>query len=176
MFGSAIAGAQLLSGGKKARWYQQDRYDESLEFTQDYRDAGQWGVTSLKELLADPSSFLKDPSYQFQKEEGLRGLEGRTGAQGLGLSGATLRAMTKYSGDLASMNYNQRVQQLFSLSNMGLSAADVSANRAMQQGQIMGKNLKYIGEAGAAQTMGVSEGLGEMFGGMGGGGGGGMMG
>lgn len=52
--------------------------------------------------LAD---FQADPSYEFRRSEGMRGIDRAGAARGMQLSGATLKALNRYNSDLASQEY-----------------------------------------------------------------------
>jgi hypothetical protein len=53
------------------------------------------------------ADFQKDPGYDFRMKEGARGVENSAAARGMQLSGATLKAMTKYNQDFASNEYSK---------------------------------------------------------------------
>jgi hypothetical protein len=49
--------------------------------------------------------FQTDPGYQFRQQQGQQAIEGGAASRGLQLSGATQKALARYSGQLASSEY-----------------------------------------------------------------------
>jgi hypothetical protein len=71
----------------------------------------------LQGLLTDPNSFKKDPGYQFALSEGQQGIERQANAlYGGGGAGALLPELAKYTEGYAAQNYDQRINQLMTLS------------------------------------------------------------
>lgn len=111
-------------------------YQQALGITTPYLDAGQTGVTSLADLAKGPAFTFSedDPSYQFRLTEGQKALERSRAAIGGLNSGGTLKALTRYSQDYASTEYqkafdrfqterNFRANTLASLVGYGQTAA-----------------------------------------------------
>lgn len=71
------------------------------------------GKNALKAIQNTPDfkftpetfDFLKDPSYDFRKQEGINALDRSAASRGRLLSGAQDRAVTRYGSDLASQEY-----------------------------------------------------------------------
>ena len=57
------------------------------------------------------ADYQQDPGYQFRLQEGLKALQGRAGARGGLLSGATIRGGQKYAQDVASQEYGNAYQR-----------------------------------------------------------------
>jgi hypothetical protein len=173
-FGGSATGGGAASGGYGAgAGLTKQQMAQRREDLSSYRGAGEFGITSLQNLLQDPSSYLESPDYQFRLDEGLRGITERAGASGTSLSGGLLRDLTKYSGNLAAGGYNQRIQNLIGLSNMGMQASMQSIDPAFSKtyGILRGmegeyKSAESIGEF--SQMMGVGKDLYSMFGSTGG--------
>lgn len=62
------------------------------------------------------AQLVQTPGYQFQLQQGQRGIENSAAAQGLGVSGAALSGASSFNQGLAASNYQQQFanqQQLF---------------------------------------------------------------
>lgn len=129
------------------------------------------------------SDFHKSPGYQFRLDEGRKTLENAASARGNLLSGATLKALTKYGQDYASGEYGNWLNQLGVLSGVGQTAtnttAQLGANAASNAGNYLmaagdARASGYIGQANARVSTinGVTSAIQGQFGGgsMGGGG------
>jgi len=73
------------------------------------------------------AALMSAPGFQFRIQEGQKALERSAAARGTLLTGGTLKAITRYGQDFASNEYNNRYNQLYGLSNLGLNAANSSA-------------------------------------------------
>lgn len=98
----------------------------------------------LNPKLSPTERFRFDPGYNFQIEEGFRGLQNNAAAQGLLESGSTQRDLLKFSQGMADQSYQRFLGQQDSLYNSwqnrmaGLAQMGPQvngANQAMQQGQ-----------------------------------------
>jgi hypothetical protein len=110
----------------------------------------------------------EDPSYQFRLSEGEKALN-RSAAAGSGqLSGATLKALSRYNQDYASNEFNNSFNRLSALAGIGQTAtnqvgaagnafANNSANLQTQMGNA--RAAGYVGQANA-----WNRGLGGAFG------------
>jgi hypothetical protein len=109
------------------------------------------GLTSLLPGLVNQTqkpfefNLESDPSYQFARDEGLRGIENRLAARGLTGSGREMREMARFSGGLASQYAPQMRQQAFNERQQGLA-------------NLMG--LVNIGREGLGTLTGMQTGLG----------------
>ena len=122
-------GLQYLSASKAAKAQtnaantasatQLHMYDQSREDQAPWRAAGESSLNELAGMLGIPgytsADWTKDPGYEFQRAEGERGLNRSLAARGGLLSGAALKAASRYNQDYASNAYNQRVNRLSSL-------------------------------------------------------------
>ncbi len=106
------------------------------------------------------ADFQVDPGYQFALDQGQRGIQNSAAAGGSLLSGATLKALTRFNQDTANNQYqnsynrfNQNQQQqlntLFNMSGVGQNAAGQIANYGTQMGNTVAGNLIGLGSAGA---------------------------
>lgn len=133
--------------------YQQQRQD-----MEPWRAAGAGALTGLQgDFMKD---WKKDPAYQFQLNEGNKAINAAASARGLGNSGATLKALTKYGQDYANtaydQAYNRQYNRLSSLAGLGSNAASTNASNAGQYGQGVAANYIGLGNAQAANQMAAS--------------------
>lgn len=104
-----------LQAQREANALQEKMYNQSR---QDYEPWRQAGISALSQLSTglqqggefdrnfQMSDFQKDPGYDFRQSEGLKAIDNSAAARGSSLSGATLKALTKYGQDFASNEYN----------------------------------------------------------------------
>jgi len=134
------------------------------------------GTGSLAGLAA--GALETSPGFQFRLQEGMKALDRSAAAKGTLLTGGQLKGLTRYAQDYASNEYGQnynrlfgeqaaRYQQLYGLSNLGLSAAGqaagVGTSYAGQAGNILGGQAQNATDAitgganaGAAGTVGAA--------------------
>ena len=151
-----------------------------------YRAAG---TNALAQLSAAKNftgaDLASSPGYQFGLSEGNRGLTNSAAARGGLLSGAALKASTKYAQDYASTKFNDAFTQdatnknrLATLAGIGQTSVGQTTSSGLQTGsaignglmntaQIVGNNLTGAGNArasgylanGNALTGAVNQGL-----------------
>jgi hypothetical protein len=109
------------------------------------------------------SDFQEDPGYQFAVDQGQRGIQNSAAASGNLLSGATLKALTRFNQDTANNQYqnsynrfnqNQQSQlnSLFNLSGVGQNAAGQVAGYGMNTGSQIAGNILGLGQSSAQNT------------------------
>lgn len=87
------------------------------------------------------NQFKDSSSYNFVRDEGIKGIEGSMAAKGLLGSGSALKAISNYSSNLASNFLNNYLSNLMGLSNTGIQAGQILAsagNTANSQGTSYG--------------------------------------
>lgn len=92
-------------------------------------------------------NWQQDPSYQFQLQEGMKGVNNAMAARGLGNSGAALKDMARFTTGLANQSYQQNYQN--NLNRLGM----VSGYGSAAAGSIADAHTG-LGDAGAAAAMG----------------------
>lgn len=114
--------------------------------------------------------FQADPSYEFRRSEGMRGIERSASARGMQLSGATLRALNRYNSDLASQefgnawsrdaaNKERKYNMLAGVAGTGQAATNTSAalgaNSAANQASLLtgAANAQAAGTIGSANAL-----------------------
>lgn len=130
-------------------------YQEGRKDLEPYRNAG---TTALGQLQGDfMSGWQKDPGYDFRMQEGNKAINNAAAARGLGNSGATLKALTRYGQDYASGEYQKAYDRNYSrlsqLAGIGSGAAGSSASAAMNYGQGVSQNQIGMGNAAAANQV-----------------------
>jgi hypothetical protein len=141
----------LEQGGQQARGDIQKYYQEGLGYQQPYYQAGLQGLASLQDLMRNPSQIEQTPGYQFRLAEGQRAVESSSAARGLGLSGATLKALTRYGSNLASQEYGAEYSRRAGMANYGQTASGVMSSLASQTGGQTADVAIQIANARAAQ-------------------------
>jgi len=135
------------------------------EYLNPYVQGGQQAFQTLSQLAAAPEEKFNfqfsqdDPSYQFRMNEGQKAIERSAAARGIGQTGGTMKALTRYGQDAASQEYQsaynralstfganqgarqQRVGTLSGLAGFGSTAAQAS-------GQNLYNSAVYGGNAG----------------------------
>lgn len=128
---------------------------EALGFGEPYRAAGAGALQAYQGTLGlgGPGtqqraieSFQASPGYQFALHQGLQGVQRRMAAQGLGGSGAELRALQATGQGLAGQEYGQYQTRLAQLAGMGQAGAGQAAQLAYGRGgALAGLGAHYAG-------------------------------
>lgn len=99
--------------------------------------------------------FRDNSGYDFQKEQGIKAIEGSQAARGMLNSGATLKSLDKFGQGLASSSLDSYLQNIFKLGNLGLGAGNLLASAGQySQGKQRGEGKGGLGNAlGTAASM-----------------------
>jgi len=168
------AGAQRHATDS-ANALESSQYNQTREDQAPWRDAGGWAVGQLRSGLESGdlnrdfsmADFQGDPGYQFRQQEGQAGVENSAASRGMLLSGATLKALSRYNQDYASnefgnaynrynMNQDKRFNRLASVAGIGQNAANTVANAGMNYANNASQNILGAGNATAAGYMGAA--------------------
>jgi hypothetical protein len=99
--------------------------------------------------------WQQTPGYDFRMQEGQRALEaGIANRQGYN-SGAAMKALTRYGQDYGTAEYENNLNRLFQMSNVGMNAANQTGAAAGQAGMMQSNALANQGNAQSAGWMGV---------------------
>jgi len=112
--------------------------------------------------------FFTSPDYQFRLDEGIRGIENSMLARGKGLSGNTAKAITGYSGDLASGEWNNYMNRLASMAGIGQSATNQMGQYGANAAANIGNANIAAGQARGSGYIGQSDAWGNAFSNVGG--------
>lgn len=170
----AEAGKQASADGlvaqREAQAFQQKQLDQARADQEPWRIAG---GAALNKLAAAPdfsytgANMASDPGYQFGLSEGMKGLTNSAAARGGLLSGAALKASTRYAQDYASTKFGEGFNRAFqtdganknrlaSLAGVGQIAATQNGNNGMQFGQNVGNAMMNTATNNGNNLMGAS--------------------
>ena len=103
--------------------------------------------------------WTQDPGYQFRLKSGNNSINALAGAKGGLMSGRTLQALSDYNQGMASQEFGNVYSRLGGMTDMGLSAAQMSGNASTNAAAGVSNALAARGNAQAAGTMGVANAL-----------------
>lgn len=132
------------------RALQEEMWNYQMDEFQPWKEAGYLGLAGYENLLMNPEKIQYDPGYQFGLSQGVRAVDSSASAQGMNLSGATLKGLTRYGQDYGQTYYDQALSRFQPLMNLG-SAAAAGVSGATQA---FGSNMSGISSnlsAGLAQ-------------------------
>lgn len=135
---------------------------------QPYLQAGNQATYTLGQLTGggtnnqpDYSSFFNSPDYNFAQQQGQKGVINGANAQGVGLSGGTLKDLATFNSGLASQQYGNYFNRLMGLSQQGANAAaglgnlaTGQANNATAASSSIGNTMQGVGQAQASGIVG----------------------
>lgn len=174
------AGASILGGflqsdaSKKAAKTQEDSANRALDLqqatiAQARADAAPWlnagkqalaqfqGELGLSSTGADGkpfvSQFQETPGYQFQVDQGEKGVMNHFAALGMKNSGAALKALTSFRSGLADQEYGNYLGRLSGLAGVGQNQVNETNAQSLTSAGTQGG---YITDAGAARASGYA--------------------
>jgi hypothetical protein len=175
---AARAADQQQKQAQNAQGLQRDVYNQSRSDQMPWMQAGQ---STLADLLGqmrgggfdtkmDPSQIANDPGFQFRMQEGQKALERSAAARGGLNSGGFMKGMARYSQGLASDEYGKawernqmdnqnRFGRMYQMAGMGQNSAQNLGALGGQYANSMSDLYGAIGNAQAAGTMGVANGI-----------------
>ena len=179
-----------LQAQREANQMQMDMYDQNRADMQPWRDAGMVALGQLGTGLQaggefnrnfQLSDFQADPGYAFRQAEGQKAIDNSAAARGSALSGATLKALSRFGQDTASNEYqnsynrwnNDTTSRFNRISGVagtgqqatsqigayGQNAANTSSNNAMNTGSNVASNQVQAGNARASGYVGMANAL-----------------
>lgn len=187
ILGSAVIGGLASRSAAKSQEnasnnalnLQRDQYNQSLELSKPYRDAGANALGSIQAGIAPGGEFSQkfgdtqfygDPGYQFRFDQGQRAIDSSAAARGGLQSGAALKAAARYGQGFASNEYNNaynrfmtdqntRFGRLQSVAGMGQAAAAGQAANGQNFANSGSNLMTGIGNAQASGTVGMANAL-----------------
>lgn len=181
------AASQQQSAAENAAQVQQNIYNQTLQNTQPYMEAGRTALGQIGGMgdyfnhqfnAADLRNGLS-PNYEFMLGQGLRQVGNAANTSGSRLGGNSLAGLTRYAEDYAGNAYQQAFNnfntqrsdifnRLSSIAGLGENAAVQAGNTGGQAGSNIANTMLGGANAGAAGTIGtanaVSNGLGSYLG------------
>lgn len=146
----------------------QNQLNQAKSNFQPYLQAGNQATYTLGQLTGggtnnqpDYSSFFNSPDYNFAQSQGQKGVINAANAQGVGLSGGTLKDLATFNSGLASQQYGNYFNRLMGLSQQGANAAaglgnlaTGQANNATSAANGIGNTTQAVGQANASGIVG----------------------
>jgi hypothetical protein len=184
-FGEFLQDPLDLAGGRSggaaiaAQTQAANQANETARYTFDTQraDLAPWREAGTKALdgLQDPNfgkNLEMDPGYQFRMDEGSKAINAAAAARGMGNSGATMKALTKYGQDYSSNEYNnaynRNMTRLTSLAGLGSGANSQGVEAAGSYGSTVAGNQVGLGNAIASQQLAQANGNKQLAGQVGG--------
>lgn len=108
------ASAAQLQAQRESNELQKEMYDQNRADMQPWREAGMGQLSQLTAGLKPGGQFNRnfgmadfqaDPGYAFRQAEGQKAIDNSAASRGSALSGATLKALTRFGQDTASSEY-----------------------------------------------------------------------
>lgn len=169
------ASTGALTAQREAQDFQQKQIDQARTDNADWLTAGKGAVNALAQRTGTGGDLMRqfgmedfqaDPGYAFRQAEGMKGLTNSAAARGNLLSGAALKAASRYNQDYATGEYgnaynrfqtNQTNQfnRLASLAGVGQIAANQNGNNGVQFGQSVGNALMSTAGQVGSNTLGA---------------------
>jgi len=172
--GSIIAGNQAASATRDASnaaiQQQQAALAQQKELAAPYTGLGQQAMGAYENLLGigkdgkvNPQlaqqTLQNMPGYQFAQQQGQQQTLAAAGAMGMGLSGNTLAALSRYNQGLADQTYQQELQNLLAPVQIGQAAAAGQAANIGQGAANMGNIMMGQGQNAANIAIGQMGGI-----------------
>jgi len=182
IFGSSLLGANAASkaadtqagAADRAAELQYKMYLENVQRQQPFLEAG---VGALNKLTAAADykpfgmdQFKADPGYAFRLSEGQKALERSAAARGGLISGAALKAATRYGEDMGSQEYTNAFNRyqteraatlnpLQSLAGVGMTTANTLGSAGQSYGAGAGEAYQNAANARASGYVGGANAL-----------------
>jgi hypothetical protein len=176
---AAVSAVSSIVGGRSASRRQQQAAGEANRLLagaesegysdlSGYRDLGAAGLRSYNDLLKigrfGLDDFEADPGYNFRLQEGEKSINRNALARGRYNSGATLKALTDFSGNMADQTFDNAfsrwrnenadmLQRATGAVGTGQRAVESGNSLRFNVRQGMGSNLMGGANAAAASTM-----------------------
>lgn len=172
---AAVAGGAIAARGARgaaetqagatneATSEQRRQFNLQREDSLPYRETGRRALTSLEGEIDSPitaAEVMDDPGYQFGLSEGQRAMDRKVAASGGRVSGAALRAATRYGTDYGSAGYGaayqrrqDRLNRLAALAGIGQTATANSAAAGQASANAISSAVMSQGDAAGAARM-----------------------
>lgn len=156
------AGSSIISGNKAAN-AQKDaasaniaesrrQYDQTRADYAPWRAAGESALSRLTTDMTDPthSQFTTSPGYAFRVSEGTKAVQNSAAARGRLASGATMKALDRYTQGIASDEYGKWWNQNAGLAGVGQAATNSTAQAGQNSTQNIINSNTQAGNARAS--------------------------
>lgn len=162
---SLIAGNQQANAAEQSARLQAAAAQQARADLQPFRETGVNALNDLSTLLGlggTPeaqanalNALTASPGFQFRLGQGINALDQSAVARGGLLSGNQLKAVNEFGQGLASQEFGNRFNQLFSLAGLGENAAAGQGNAGLTGASRQGDALIAAGKARADGIRGV---------------------
>lgn len=137
--GSALMGGKSSGGAGQAQQLLSQQRNDLMPWvttgtTANTASADLLGLNGPDAATAAMANYQTSPGYQWQMQQGLRGVDAGAAAKGMLRSGATLKAEDTFAQGLANSDFGQYYSRLAGLSTLGENAAAGGASTANQAG------------------------------------------
>lgn len=106
--------------------------------------------------MTGKKGFTETPGYQFQVEEGEKGVLNNLAALGMKNSGAALKALTRFRTGIANQEYNNYLNRLAGAAGMGQSQVNATNNLTQNAANNIGQATQDAGAARASGYVGAA--------------------
>jgi len=183
IIGSAVLGAGVgLYSASRSASAQSDAANQAAQATQNATaesvaesrrqydlaraDLAPWregGVNALAQLIAKinsgPGNYKESEGYQFRLGEGEKAVDRSAAARGGSLSGATLKALSRYNQDYATNDYDNFLRRYYESLTPLQSLSGVGQSTASQTASLGSQAASNIANTTMAGAQGVSNAL-----------------
>lgn len=145
-------------------------YQRNTENFTPYMETGRNAMGSLNSLIAGDQGafdqFRQGTNYNFRLNEGLRALDSRYAAMGARESGAAMKGITRYAGDLASGELGNYTDLLRGQQQLGFGGASALAGVGQQFGETTSRNNQNAADATSNAALLRGQASSSMYGGI----------
>lgn len=170
------ASADAMAAQQSAQAFQQKQFDQARSDQEPWRVAGGNALAQLSQRTAPGGDLMRnfgmadfqaDPGYAFRQAEGMKGLTNSAAARGGLLSGAALKASSRYNQDIASNEFSNaysrfntnrdgQYNKLADLSGIGQRVSTQNGTNAMQLGQNVSSGMMNTAQNNGNNLMGAA--------------------
>lgn len=177
------AAGQTAAATNQATQLQREMWQAQQAQQKPWMQAGETALNALVPMATNyqkfgMSQFQQDPGYAFRLSEGQKALDRSAAARGGLISGAALKAATRYGQDMGSQEYqnafnryqterNAQLNPLQSLAGIGQTATNTLGAAGQQYGQNVGNAMINQGYAQGNALIAGQQGRQSMYGGIG---------
>jgi len=164
IIGSAILGAASsrsaaktqVGAADRAAELQKSQFEQTREDQAPYRAAGYNALAEMQRTAGNvpgafkfgAGDFTADPGYGFRFSEGQKALDRAAAARGGTMSGAALKAATRFGQDMGSQEYGNAYNRALTSYNTGVASENQLYNRQAALSGIGQTSTNLVGQAG----------------------------
>lgn len=167
-YGSSRAADAQEDAARRAGQLSQKQFDQTANWLSPYRTMGDQAAGRISRVLGlggaapDMSEFQADPGYQFRLSEGNQALDRSAAGRGMLLSGAQLKAASRYNQGMASQEFGNWFNRLSGITDRGVNAATMTGNFGAQNAANQGNYLMAAGNAQAGNYINQANTIGNL--------------